>query len=77
MGQVSIDSLSRAVDFESISEYYNWRDVRTAIDIIFGTSNGYCDIDHPEFNRDLVLKHHPAHDICLDVMMIIYGKEKE
>lgn len=76
LDQVTIDSLCRQIDKPTISEYYTWRDVRTAIDILYGSSNGYCGIEHPEFNRDLVIKHAPYHDVCLDVMMLLYGKER-
>jgi hypothetical protein len=76
LDQVTIDSVCRKIDKEPISEYYTWRDIRTAVDIIYGTDNGYCEVVHPEFNRDLVLKHHPAHDVCYDVMMLLHGKEK-
>lgn len=76
LDQVVLDSFCRALYKDPITRYNNWRDVRTAIDILYGSTNGYVDIDHPEFNKDLVLKHHPAHDICLDVMQLLYGKEK-
>lgn len=76
LDQVCIDSLSKCIDKPTLSEYYNWRDIRTYVDVVYGSTNGYCDISHPEFNRDLVIKHHPAHDCCLDAMMILYGKEK-
>lgn len=46
------------------------RDVRTAIDLMAGTDNGYCQVDAtlPE-----VTKHHPVHDCAYDAMMIKYG----
>lgn len=71
-----IDSLCVSIDKEPITNYYTWRDVRTAIDIIYGSGNGYCEIEHSEFDKDRVLKHLPYHDVCLDVMMLLYGKEK-
>ena len=76
LDQVVIDSLCKGVDKPTITEYYNWRDVRTAIDILYGSSNGYCEVDHPEFNREMIPKHLPYHDCCLDVMMLTQGKEK-
>jgi hypothetical protein len=76
LDQVVIDSLCKAVDKPCITEYYVWRDVRTAVDIIYGTSNGYCEVDHPDFNRDSIPNHLPYHDICIDVMMLTQGKEK-
>ncbi|CAB4127286.1 exonuclease [uncultured Caudovirales phage] len=76
MDQVCIESFCKSLDKEPVSSYNNWRDVRTAVDLLYGSTNGYCDIDHPEFSRDMVIKHTPYHDVCLDVMMLIYGKEK-
>lgn len=75
MDQLVIDSFCKSVDKNPIVRYTNWRDVRTAIDILYGTNNGYCEVDHPEFNQDLVVHHHPAHDVCFDVMMLLYGKQ--
>ena len=77
LDQVCIDSLCRALDLETVTRYTNWRDLRTAIDIIYGSTNGYVDINHPEFDRNSVIKHVPYHDICLDVMMLLYGKPNE
>jgi len=76
LDQLVLDSFTRSIDKEPLTRYSNWRDIRTAVDILYGSSNGYCDIDHPEFNRDMVIKHTPYHDVCLDVMMLLYGKEK-
>jgi hypothetical protein len=76
LDQVIIDSLFKLVGKLPMTEFYNWRDTRTAVDILYGSSNGYCDIDHPDFNRDLVIKHVPYHDVCYDVMMLTQGKEK-
>lgn len=76
LDQVVIDSLCKSVDKPYITEYYIWRDVRTAIDILYGSSNGYCDVDNPDFNKEMVPKHLPYHDCCLDVLMLTQGKEK-
>jgi hypothetical protein len=75
LDQMCIDSLSRQVDQELIFPYNNWRDMRTAIDLLKDTGkNGYCDIIHPTFKSHNVIKHHPVHDCALDIMMLIYGK---
>lgn len=72
LDQMVIDSLCRNAGIESISEYNNWRDVRTAIDLMKDTANnGYCDV--PNFNRQDVIKHHPSHDCAYDIMMLLYG----
>lgn len=76
LDQCVLDSFCRSLYKEPIVGYNNWRDVRTAVDILYGSTNGYVEIEHPEFDNNKVLKHHPAHDICLDVMQLLYGKEK-
>jgi len=41
---------------------------------LYGTTNGYVDVDHPLFKRHEVIKHHPVHDCALDAMQLMYGK---
>ncbi len=74
LDQLVIDSLCDALDLEPITGYNMWRDVRTAVDILYGTTNGYVDVDHPLFKRHEVIKHHPVHDCALDAMQLMYGK---
>ena len=75
LDQMCIDSLCKAVGADLIAPYYVWRDVRTAVDLITDTGKGgYCDINHPTFQRHNVIKHHPTHDCALDIMMLLYGK---
>jgi hypothetical protein len=62
---------------DTVFTYNRWRDVRTAIDFLTGNHNGYCEIDHPEFNFDIdVIKHDPIDDCASDIMMLLYGKPK-
>ena len=75
LDQMAIDSLAKKLDMHSITDYNMWRDVRTAVDILYGTSNGYTDVVHPEFRRHEVIKHHPVHDCALDAMQLMYGKQ--
>lgn len=72
LDQMAIDSLARAAGLEHIAPYYVWRDVRTAVDIVYGTSNGYCQV--PDVPRESVLKHDPVDDCALDIMMLCCGK---
>lgn len=74
LDQMAIDSLAKKLDMQPITGYNMWRDVRTAVDLLSGSSNGYCDVKHPTFDRAQVIKHHPVHDCALDVMMMLYGK---
>jgi len=75
LDQMAIDSLAVKFDLEEITGYNMWRDVRTAVDIMFGTTNGYVEVDHPLFKRHEVIKHHPVHDCALDAMQLMYGKQ--
>jgi len=73
LDQMSIDSLTNKLGLQPIMPYNKWRDVRTAIDCFTGSTNGYCNVDHPTFLREDVIKHHPVHDCALDAMMLMYG----
>jgi hypothetical protein len=77
LDNVMLHSLERKVGTEPIFPYNRFRDVRTAIDFLTGSTNGYCQVDHPDFNYDVdVTKHNPIDDCALDIMMLIYGKGK-
>jgi hypothetical protein len=76
LDQVCLDSLFLAMGYDRLFPYANYRDVRTFID--FNSTNpfrGYCSISKelcPEFDRNVVIKHNPRDDICLDAMMMMY-----
>lgn len=74
LDQMVIDSLAKKLGMQPITGYNMWRDVRTAIDIMAGTTNGYCEVAHPLFERAAVIKHHPVHDCALDAMQLMYWK---
>ena len=70
--QTCTESLCRAMGVPPLFEYYQFRDIRTALDLIKETTKrGYCKI--PDFDIKNVDKHNPIHDVSLDVMMLIYG----
>lgn len=72
MDQIVWEDLSKQFGMK-ILPFWNWMDVRTAINITKDTaSKGYCSI--PDFDRQLVVKHDPVHDVAYDVMMLVYGK---
>jgi hypothetical protein len=75
LDQMVIDNLARKVDCQPLTGYNMWRDVRTAVDCLYGSNNGYVEIDYPGFERASVIKHHPVHDCALDAMMLMYGKQ--
>lgn len=71
LDQMAIDSLCRAASLEPLTLYNQWRDVRTAVDLIADSSNGYCKVK--DFNSDVyVTKHDPREDCALDIMMLLY-----
>ena len=74
LDQLVIDSLCVKLGMQEITNYAQWRDVRTAVDILYGSTNGYVDVEHPLFKRHEVIKHMPVHDCALDAMMLLYGK---
>jgi hypothetical protein len=74
LDQMCLGSLENKLDRGPIFHFGRWRDVRTAVDIFTGSKNGYCNVDHAEFNRDDVIKHNPIHDCAYDAMMLMYGK---
>ena len=77
LDQSVLDSLCDDVEIEPVFEYHRWRDVRTAVDFLYNTENGYCKIEYPGFDSFLhVTKHNPVDDCILDVMMILYGVKK-
>ena len=76
MDQILFNAYEEYLDLEPIFVYNRWRDVRTAIDIWYETTNGYCEVDYPEFDPALnVTKHDPIQDCAYDVMMMLYGKK--
>jgi len=80
MDSSCLDSLFKAAGEDELFPYNQYRDVRTAIDLIYPNTskNGYVEVDQdkcPGFSLDLVLKHHPVHDSAADICMLLYGKE--
>ena len=81
MDQVVLSSMEEMLDVESVFSYNRWRDVRTAVDFLYGTTNGYTDIETPpwmdKFDPAIhIYKHDPLDDCIFDVMMLIYGKNQ-
>lgn len=76
LDQMVIDSLCVAAEVEKIMPYANYRDMRTYVDLTATNSiRGYCNIDktkYPNFDRNVVVKHNPVDDICLDALMLLY-----
>lgn len=75
LDQLVIDSMEEQLEIEPVFFYNRWRDVRTAIDLLIGSTNGYCDVDYPGFFSESIVKHDPVDDCIYDAMMLMYGKE--
>ena len=75
MDQPAFESLCRTFSLKPITTYNNYRDIRTAISILYCDTEkaGYVEI--PNFNRDLVIKHDPVHDVCYDLLMLLRGQQ--
>ncbi len=50
--------------------YTSIRDVRTAVDLLYGSSNGYVKTEVPAVG---LCKHDPTHDCALDILMLTRG----
>lgn len=73
LDNIVFDDLCRSVGKEPPMEYYQWMDVRTALNLTKEKVNrGYCDV--PGFDTSLVIKHDPVHDAAYDVMQLLYGE---
>ena len=71
LDQMAIDSLALKAGIDPIAPFNRWRDVRTAIDLMTDSKNGYCKVR--DLNWDEVAKHDPNHDCALDVLMLLRG----
>jgi hypothetical protein len=76
LDQLILHSLENATQRDNIFPFWLWRDVRTAVDLLSGSNNGYCDVEYPGFNSNMVIKHDPIHDCAFDAMQLMYGVHK-
>lgn len=72
LDQAVLGSLEAKMKVEPVFDFWRWRDVRTAVDLLTGSNNGYCKV--PDFDASQVIKHNPVHDCAYDAMMLMYGK---
>jgi len=66
---VSIN-ISEELGLEPLCPYYRWREVRTAVDLLSGSDNGYCDTI-PAIPDNLI-EHDPVDDCIRDLWMLRY-----
>lgn len=76
LDQLVLDSFEEQLEIKPIWPFNRWRDVRTAIDILYNTSNGYCPVNYTGFSAESkVIKHNPVDDCAYDAMMLMYGAD--
>jgi hypothetical protein len=74
LDQLVLDDLEEQLSLDPVFTYNRWRDVRTAVDFLTNSSNGYCTVDYPGFDPDIhITKHDPVDDCIYDAMMLNYG----
>jgi hypothetical protein len=74
LDQLVLDSFEEQLEIKPIWPFQRWRDVRTAIDILYGTTNGYCAVNYQGFRPEAkVIKHNPIDDCAYDAMQLMYG----
>ena len=47
LDQVVFDSITKQCGLEPVFPFNQWRDVRTAVDFLYNTKNGYCRVEVP------------------------------
>ena len=82
LDQLIMDSFEEQLEIEPIWPFQRWRDVRTAIDILYETDKGYVNVVVPPwvdtFDPTLhVTKHNPIDDCAFDIMQLLYGEKKD
>lgn len=79
LDQMAIDSLYAAAKRKPPFKYNVYRDMRTAIDLIYPDSKGgYVEVDSSMcFGYDKLqwIPHDPVHDTSRDAAMLLYGKK--
>lgn len=73
LDQMAIESLCNAIGVKPLVLYNQYRDTRTAIDILASTSKkGYCEVSLKDFSIQKVIKHDPRHDCAYDAVQLMY-----
>jgi hypothetical protein len=78
LDQLVLDDIEEQCGLKPIWPFNLWRDVRTAVDLLYGTTNGYVDVGYEGFDSKIeITKHNPIDDCLLDAMMLNYGIAKD
>ena len=77
LDQLVLDSMEEKLEIEPVFFFNRWRDVRTAVDLMTGSTTGYCKVNYDGFDpAHHIMKHNPIDDCVLDAMMLMYGAEE-
>jgi 3' exoribonuclease, RNase T-like len=77
LDQVILDDMLDQLGIEPIWHFTRYRDVRTAIDFMYGSTDGYCKVNYEGFDPFVdITKHDPVDDVVYDAMMMMYGIDK-
>lgn len=77
LDQVILDDMLDQIGIEPMWHFTRFRDVRTAVDFMYGSTDGYTEVNYEGFNPFTdITKHDPVDDVVYDAMMMMYGKEK-
>lgn len=75
LDQLVFESLHRSASLQPFSHFSNWRDVRTALDIMVeGCVHGYAVV--PWLDQDRVHKHDPVADCAYDIVQLLMNNGK-
>ena len=82
LDQLVLDSFEEQLELKPIWPFNRWRDVRTAVDFLYGVTNGYVTVEVPPWVESFdpalhVTKHNPIDDCCFDAMQLMYGKKND
>jgi hypothetical protein len=82
LDQLVLDSFEEQLELKPIWPFGRWRDVRTAVDFLYGVNTGYVTVDVPPWVESFdpalhVTKHNPIDDCCFDAMQLMYGKKND
>ena len=72
LDQLVLDDYQEQLQLEPIFPHYQWRDVRTAVDMLTDSTTGYCRVKNFD-PQARVFKHDPVHDVAYDALMLLYG----
>lgn len=79
MDQPVYQSLCKQLAIQCALGYNQFRDVRTAVDILYPESNGgYVEVDEnllTGWSEHSWTKHNPVFDCCIDAAMMLFGKQ--